>query len=45
MPPPLVQKLALTLTEVDRGPEAEALFAGRFFPREEGGTNVRQVRL
>ncbi|MFI5006619.1 MAG: DUF5107 domain-containing protein [Solirubrobacterales bacterium] len=45
MPPPLVQKLALTLTEVDRGAEAEALFAGRFFPREEGGTNVRQVFL
>ena len=45
MPPPLVQKLALTLTEVDRGAEAEALFAGRFFPRQEGGTNVRQVFL
>jgi tetratricopeptide (TPR) repeat protein len=45
LPPPLVQKLALTLTEVDRGAEAEALFAGRFFPREEGGTNVRQVFL
>ncbi len=45
MPPLLVQKLALGLTEVGRGQEAEALFQGRFFPREEGGTNVRQVFL
>ena len=28
-----------------KGEEAKALFAGRFFPREEGGTNVRQVFL
>jgi tetratricopeptide (TPR) repeat protein len=45
MPPLLVQKLALGLTEVGRGQEAEAMFQGRFFPREEGGTNVRQVFL
>ena len=45
MPPTLAQTLALTLTELDRGAEAEALFAGRFFPRQEGGTNVRQVFL
>jgi tetratricopeptide (TPR) repeat protein len=45
MPPALVQKLALALTEVGRGPDAEALFHDRFFPREEGGTNVRQVFL
>jgi hypothetical protein len=29
--------------ESGRFDEAEALFAGRFFPREEFGTNVRQV--
>ena len=45
MPPALVQKLALALAEAGRGEEAEALFAGRFFPREENGTNVRQVYL
>ena len=45
MPPLLVEKLALALAEAGRGEEAEALFAGRFFPREENGTNVRQVYL
>ena len=45
MPPLLVEKLALALAEAGRGEEAEALFAGRFFPREENGTNVRQVFL
>ena len=45
MPPALVQKLALALAEAGRGEEAEALFAGRYFPREENGTNVRQVYL
>ena len=45
MPAALVQKQALALVEVGRGAEAEALFQGRFFPREEGGTNVRQVFL
>jgi tetratricopeptide (TPR) repeat protein len=43
MPPLLVEKLALALAEAGRADEAEALFAGRFFPREENGTNVRQV--
>ena len=43
MPPDLVEPLALALAERGRGDEAEALLAGRFFPREEAGTNVRQV--
>ena len=43
MPPRLVQKLALALAEGGRADEGEALFAGRFFPRAEQGTNVRQV--
>ncbi|MCI4355310.1 MAG: tetratricopeptide repeat protein, partial [Thermoplasmata archaeon] len=34
MPPLLVEKLALALTDAGRGDEAEALFAGRRFPRE-----------
>ncbi len=45
MPPDLVYKLALAFTEAGRGEEAEQLFHDRFFPREEGGTNVRQVFL
>ena len=45
MPPLLALKLALALAEAGRGEEAEALFPGRFFPREENGTNVRQVYL
>ncbi len=45
LPPLLVQKLALALAEAGRAEEAEALFANRFFPREENGTNVRQVYL
>src|SRR5262249_40838414 len=45
MPPLLVEKLALALAEAGRADEAEALFGGRFFPREENGTNVRQVWL
>jgi tetratricopeptide (TPR) repeat protein len=45
MPPGLVQKLALSLAEAGRGEEAESLFKGRYFPREENGTNVRQVYL
>jgi tetratricopeptide (TPR) repeat protein len=45
MPPSLVQKLALALAEGGRADEAEKLFAGRFFPRAEQGTNVRQVYL
>jgi tetratricopeptide (TPR) repeat protein len=43
MPPSLVQKLALALAEGGRADEGEALFMGRFFPRAEQGTNVRQV--
>jgi tetratricopeptide (TPR) repeat protein len=43
MPGALVFKRALALVEAGRGDEAEALFPGRFFAREEFGTNVRQV--
>ncbi len=43
MPPELLQRLALALAETGRAEEGEALLAGRFFPREEWGTNVRQV--
>ena len=45
LPPELVLKLALALVETGRFDEAEALFPGRFFPRAEFGTNVRQVYL
>jgi len=45
LPTRLVYKLALALAEAGRFAEAEALFPGRFFPREEFGTNVRQVYL
>ena len=40
-----LQAVALALAEAGRADEAEALFSGRFFPREECGTNVRQVYL
>src|SRR4029453_16761050 len=43
MPPALVFKLALALVEDGRFDDAEKLFPGRFFPREEFGTNPRQV--
>jgi tetratricopeptide (TPR) repeat protein len=43
LPPSLVVKLALAFLEAGRIEDAEALFPGRFFPREEFGTNVRQV--
>jgi tetratricopeptide (TPR) repeat protein len=43
MPPELLQRLALALAETGRAEEGEALLAGKFFPREEWGTNVRQV--
>jgi tetratricopeptide (TPR) repeat protein len=43
LPPTLVFKRALGLVEADRADEAGKLLAGRFFPREEFGTNVRQV--
>ncbi len=43
MPSELLQRLALALAEDGRADEAKALLSGRFFAREEGGTNVRQV--
>lgn len=45
MPTPLVYELILNLTEAGEFDKAEALFHNRFFQREEGGTNVRQVWL
>jgi tetratricopeptide (TPR) repeat protein len=45
LPSRLVYKRALALAEAGRFAEAEALFPERFFPREEFGTNVRQVYL
>ncbi len=48
-PASLVFKAALALAEAGDATAAERLFHDRFFPREEGGTNVRtmyaQVRL
>jgi tetratricopeptide (TPR) repeat protein len=43
MPTELVFELALNLAEAGDFDGATALFRNRFFPREEGGTNVRQV--
>jgi len=43
MPASLVYELALSYAETARFDKAGALFENRFFPREEGGTNVRQV--
>jgi tetratricopeptide (TPR) repeat protein len=43
MPSPLVYELILNLAEAGRYEEARDLFRNRFFQREEGGTNVRQV--
>jgi tetratricopeptide (TPR) repeat protein len=43
MPTELVFELALNLAEAGDFDGATALFHNRFFPREEGGTNVRQV--
>ena len=43
LPGSLVFKLALALVEAGRIQQAEALFPGRFFAREEFGTNVRQI--
>jgi tetratricopeptide (TPR) repeat protein len=43
MPIGLVYESALNLAESGDFDQAAALFHGRFFPREEGGTNVRQV--
>jgi hypothetical protein len=43
MPTPLVYELALTRAEAGNYEGAVTLFHDRFFGREEGGTNVRQV--
>ncbi len=45
MPAALVYVLAGDLADAGRFDEADAQFRGRFFPREEGGVNVRQVYL
>ncbi len=45
MPAALVYRTARRLAEARRFDEADALFVDRFFPREEGGINVRQVYL
>lgn len=45
MPSPLVYELILNQTEAGNFDAAAALFHNRFFQREEGGTNVRQVWL
>jgi tetratricopeptide (TPR) repeat protein len=45
MPSALAFKLALALIEAERFDDAAKLFPGRFFPREEFGTNPRQVHL
>jgi tetratricopeptide (TPR) repeat protein len=42
-PSSLIFELILNLTEAGDFQRAESLFRNRFFPREEGGTNVRQV--
>ncbi|HEY3380908.1 MAG TPA: DUF5107 domain-containing protein [Vicinamibacterales bacterium] len=45
LPSPLVFKRALGLVEAGRADESAKMLAGRFFPREEFGTNVRQVHV
>jgi tetratricopeptide (TPR) repeat protein len=45
MPAPLVYHLARVLGEAQRFDQAESLFRMRFFPSEEGGTDVREVYL
>jgi tetratricopeptide (TPR) repeat protein len=45
MPAMLSFKLALALAEAGKFADAERVFVNRFFAREEGGTNVRQVYL
>jgi len=42
-PSSLIFELILNLAEAGDFQRAESLFHNRFFPREEGGTNVRQV--
>ncbi len=43
MPAAMVYDLALAYAEAGSFEQARALFRGRYFAREEGGTNVRQV--
>jgi tetratricopeptide (TPR) repeat protein len=43
IPPALVLKLAAALAESGDAEQAERMFHGRFFPKEEGGTSVRTV--
>jgi tetratricopeptide (TPR) repeat protein len=43
LPTSLVYELAVSYAEARRFDKAEALFRNRYFAREEGGTNVRQV--
>jgi tetratricopeptide (TPR) repeat protein len=45
IPQVLAFDLALALAESGRGDEADRLFQNRFFSREEGGINVRQIYL
>ena len=45
MPTSLVYELILNLAEAGEFEKAAALFHNRFFQRQEGGTNVRQVWL
>jgi tetratricopeptide (TPR) repeat protein len=45
IPANLVYELILNLVEAGEFAKAEALFHNRFFPREEGGINVREVWL
>ena len=45
LPTALVFRLATALAEAGRFDDAERQFEGRFFAREEGGVNVRQVYL
>ena len=45
MPTSIVYELILNLAESGEFEKAAALFHNRFFQREEGGTNVRQVWL
>ena len=45
LPTPLALDKALTLAESGRFAEAKQMFENRYFERQEGGTNVRQVYL
>jgi hypothetical protein len=45
IPSNLVYELILNLVEAGEFEKAAALFHDRFFPREEGGINVREVWL